>query len=375
MKVALVHDYLNQLGGGERVLEVFMELFPEAPIYTLLYDEEKTRSRFSQRKIYTSFLDNKLVRNHHRFFVPFMPLAARSLNLGSKYDLIISDTAGFAKGISYNPKTTKHISYIHTPLRYAWETSTYFNASFDGSALFKSKLFRNIFRPAFRFVKNFDYKTAQKPDLLIANSNYIKDKIKKYFGRDAVVVHPPVDTKTFFYNPNQKPENYFLAVGRFLHYKRFDLIIQACIQTGVHLKVVGAGREEVMLKKLAAGQKNIEFLPFQEKDEDLRKLYAGAVALLFANEEDFGLVMAEAQACGTPVLAPNRGGAREIIVHKKTGLLYHDQTANALAYAIKETQALRFNRAAIAAHAEQFSKASFVTQIQAFFKEEPARSQ
>lgn len=364
MKVALVHDYLNQLGGGERVLEALMELYPDAPLYTLLYDEEKTHGKFANRKIYSSFLDTKVIRNHHRLFIPCMPLAAKSMNLGSRYDLIISDTAGFAKGISYNKKTTKHFSYIHTPLRYAWETNSYFNASFDGSRLFKNRLFRNFFRPAFSFVKQFDYKTAQAPNRLVANSHYIKAKIKKYFNRDADVIYPPVDTETFFYTPDQKPENYFLAVGRFLHYKRFDLIIQACIETGVHLKIVGAGREEEMLKKLATGKRNIEFLPFQKKDSDLQKLYAGAAALLFANEEDFGLVMAEAQACGTPVIALNRGGAREIVVDKKTGILYHDQTVEALVRAIKMAEATRFDRAAISKNAERFSKNQFKAQIQ-----------
>src|SRR3989344_5490022 len=171
MKVALVHDYLNQYGGGERVLEVLMEMFPEAPIYALFYDKKMTSNRFNGRVVKTSFLDSPVVRKHHRWFIPFLPMAARSLNLKNKYDLVISDTAGFAKGIRCGKKTF-HISYIHTPLRYAWETDSYF----------KNKLFKWVFKPIFESLKNWDYKTAQKPNLLAANSNFIADKIKRYYN-------------------------------------------------------------------------------------------------------------------------------------------------------------------------------------------------
>ena len=187
-KIALVHDYLNQYGGAERVLEVFMEMFPDSPVYTILYDKEKTLNRFRERIKKTSFLDFPFARKHHRLFIPLMPSAISSLDLGGEYDLIISDTAGYAKGIKYDSRETRHISYIHTPLRYVWETDSYF----------KSKIFKTIFRPIFNYLKKWDHKTAQKPDILIANSRFIADKIKKYYNRDAKVIYPPVDTKNFY---------------------------------------------------------------------------------------------------------------------------------------------------------------------------------
>jgi glycosyltransferase involved in cell wall biosynthesis len=242
MKVALVHDYLNQIGGGERVLDVLMQMFPDAPVYTLMYDEEKTQGRYAGRVKGTSFLDFQFARDHHRVFIPLMPLATRSINLGSAYDLIISTSAGFSKGIRYDRKTTKHICYVHTPLRYAWEKKTYFGHRFS------TKLFTAIFAPAFWYVKRFDYKSAQKPDVLIANSQYIADKIKKYYKRDAVAIYPPVDTNRFHpvvSEPGREiSSHYYLAIGRLLHYKRFDLIIDAFNKLGLPLQIVGAGPKE-----------------------------------------------------------------------------------------------------------------------------------
>jgi len=365
MKVALVHDYLNQLGGGERVLEALMEMFPEAPIYTLLYDEEKTRRRFVNRKIQTNFLDIPFVRNNHRLFIPLFPFLIRAMNLKSKYDLIISDTAGFAKGINYNAKTTKHLSYIHTPLRYAFETDTYFNNSFSGSGIFQSRIFRFLFRPAFTAIRLFDQKIAQAPDVLIANSKYIAQKVETCYGRKAQVIYPPVNNQVFYYQENDPRADYFLAIGRFLHYKFFDLIIKSCIEAGVKLKVVGTGREEKYLKSLAKNHQNISFLPFQENDPQLRSLYSGAKAFIMANEEDFGLVMAEAQACGTPVIAYNRGGAVEIVEEGKTGILYSEQTIPSLVAAIKEFQNHTFDRRYISQKAARFSKENFAQQLQA----------
>src|SRR3989344_3087006 len=299
MRVALVHDYLNQYGGGERVLETLMEIFPEAPVYTLLYDRARTGGRFEGRVAGTSFLDFPLARRHHRVFIPLMPLAARSINLGDKYDLIISDTAGFAKGIRYAPGV-KHLSYIHTPLRYAWEQKEYLTGVMSHELRVMSK-------PILNYLKRWDYLAGQRPDTLIANSVFIADKVKKYYGREARVVYPPVDTAVFYREvPSSKFQvpSYYLAVGRLLHYKRFDLIIGAFAKLGLPLKIVGNGPEFQNLKFKIENLKlaNVELIPFVS-DEELRKLYNGARALIFPQVEDFGLVAAEAQACGTPVIA------------------------------------------------------------------------
>ena len=355
MKVALVHDYLNQYGGAERVLEVLMEMFPDAPVYTILHDEEKTLNRFRGRVKKTSFLDFSFARKHHRLFIPLMPLAAQLIDLRNQsYDLIISDTAGYAKGIKYDHKKTRHISYIHTPLRYAWETDSYF----------KSKIFKAVFKPIFNYLKKWDYKMAQKPDVLIANSRFIADKVKKYYHREAQVIYPPVDTRKFYFEAtNQKNKDYYLAVGRLIHYKRFDLIIEAFARLGSPLKIVGDGPEQYKLKIQSEKLKiNVEFISFSTDDE-LRKLYSGAKALIFPQVEDFGLVAAEAQACGTPVIAFAGGGVMEIVENGITGVLFNEQSIDSLIAATREAKKIEFNRTKISQIAQKFSKDNFKKQI------------
>lgn len=360
MKIALVHDYLNQYGGGERVLECLMEMFPEAPVYTLLHDVERTGGRFESRVAKTSFLDFKFARRNHRWFIPFMPLAARSLNLGSEFDLIISDTAGFAKGVRYDHRTTKHISYIHTPLRYAWEQEEYLRPIISNFQLL-------IAKPILNYLKNWDARYGKRPDILLANSKFIAKKVKECYGRPAKVVYPPVDSDLFYYDEkiskatNKNP--YYLAIGRILHYKRFDLVVEAFKKLKRPLKIVGGGAELESVKKMAGGASNIEFLNFLDDENELRKLYAGAKAVIFPQVEDFGLVAAEAQACGTPVIAYAEGGALEIIENGKTGILFPQQSVESLVGAVELFEKKRFSRKAIADSAKRFSKGRFREEI------------
>ncbi len=364
MKVALVHDYLNQLGGGERVLDELIRIFPEADVYTLLYDEQKTRGRYAGKVKGTSFLDFKFARDHHRLFIPLMPLAASKIDLGGRYDLIISDTAGFAKGISYDRETTKHISYIHTPLRYAWETENYFDNSPENVAL------KILAAPLFAYVRHNDYQTGQRPDFLFANSHYIANKVKQYYGRDAEVLYPPVDSAKFY--PNGIEGGYYLAAGRLLHYKRFDLIIDAFNKLGLPLKIVGSGPEEAMLWSRIKSDK-IEMIGFVKDDGELRSLYQNAKAFIMANDEDFGLVMAEAQSCGTPVIAYGAGGALEIVKdgsagspqEKKTGVLFGEQTAASIIDAVGRFEHIDFDRKNISESAKRFSTEQFRQGIEA----------
>lgn len=363
MKVVLVHDYLNQYGGAERVLETLMEIFPEAPIYVSMHDPQRTLNRFSGKVKGTSFLDFPLARRHHRWFIPLMPLAAGTMTLNDDYDLIISDTAGFAKGVnlasSQDTRLTRqpiHIAYIHTPLRYAWETDTYFN----------NRFFKTIFSPVFKYLRWWDFRTAQRPKVLIANSRFIADKIKKYYNREARVIYPPVDTARFYYDNNYDDDKeYFLAVGRLLHYKRFDLIIDAFAQLGLPLKIVGNGPEYKKLEARITNHEvgNIKLMQFVENDDELRRLYNGAQAVIFPQVEDFGLVAAEAQACGTPVIAYDAGGAREIIADGETGVLFKEQTPESLAAAVKTFGSLDFNRVDISRRARRFSKENFQKQL------------
>jgi glycosyltransferase involved in cell wall biosynthesis len=357
MRVALVHDYLNQFGGAERVLLTLMQMLPDAPIYTLLYDKEKTHGLFEGRRVITSFLDNSITRKHHRLFIPLMPIAISRLNLRGEFDLIISDTAGFAKGISYDQSKTKHISYIHTPLRYAWETNEYFSHNI------KTKVFNAVFRPAFAYVRRFDYQVAQKPDMLFANSQFIAEKVQRYYGRDSDVLYPPVDTSVFYPDGQTGPAQYYLAAGRMLHYKRFDLIIETFKTLGLPLVVAGAGPKEQELKTLAQGARNITFLPFQKTSEEMRRLYSGAKAVIFSHTEDFGLVLAEAQACGAPIIAYNVGGAREIVSDERAGVLFNEQSVVGLVEAVRMFEQKKFDRKLIAQMAQRFSKEQFVAGI------------
>lgn len=386
-RVALLHDYLNQYGGGERVLEVLMEMFPDAPVYTLFYDRNQTLNRFSHKVKKTSFLNLPFVKKHHRLFVPLMPIAAQLLKIPNEYKVVISATAGFAKGIrTYkNPKRGNgkvlHISYIHTPLRYAWEPD-YINSKFKNP----KSTWRNLFlNPVLSYLQKWDYNAAQKPDVLIANSKFIADKVWRYYGRKAHVVYPPVDTKKFYFEKkinHDHPLNshhrgpllncracnsgqYYLAVGRLLHYKRFDLIIDVFANLGLPLKIVGTGPESKKLKAQCSqlNAQNIEFTDFVQDDNELRKLYNNAKALLFPQVEDFGLVAAEAQACGCPVIAYNAGGAKEIIKHNQTGILFTQQTPESLINAIRDADNVKWDRKKIAESAKRFSKENFKKEI------------
>lgn len=351
MKIALVHDYLNQYGGAERVLEALCEIFPQAQVHTLFYDKEKTLGRFEGRIGKTSFLNKKAVIKNHRPFIPLMPLAASQINLGNDYDVVLSSSAGYGKGVRHH-KNTFHISYCHTPLRYAWEYYKYFNWS---------PLLKFLTSPIFNYLRWWDKRAAQKPDIMLANSFYIADKIKNYYNREAEVLYPPVDNKVFYRDRKIKKSGYFLAAGRLLAYKKFDLIIQAFNKLNLPLLIAGDGPELKNLKKLVKSPK-IHFANFVGENE-LRNLYNEAEALIFPQVEDFGLTAAEAQACGTPVIAFSQGGAREIVEDRKTGIFFHRQSIDDLAMAIKKFQLSSFDEKEMIKSARRFSKTKFKKKI------------
>lgn len=346
MKVAILHDYLNQNGGAERVLRVFLEIFPAADLFTLIYDKNKF-PEFSKQIKKTSFLDMPLARKNHLPFVPFMPLAALFMKGIGEYDLVISSTNGYAK--AFPVKAGFHISYYHAPLRYAWENKDFFNGP--------EKI---ITTPLSKILKFWDKKTSKNIDLFLTNSNFIKEKINKYYNREAEVVHPPVDENVFFYEPKEKKEDFYLMVGRLVSYKRFDLGINVFNRLNKNLKIIGCGPEEKKLKKIAG--KNIKFLS-NEPDNGLKTLYNRARALIFPQAEDFGIVAAEAQACGLPVIAYKSGGALEIVEDNKTGLFFEHQTENAIKKAISNFENKSFDRRYIAHSALRFSKSRFKDKI------------
>ncbi len=350
MRVAILHDYLNQYGGAERVLEVFLELFPEADLYTLLYDERRTGGRFKGRVTKTSFLDFKFVRQHHRLFLPFMPLASEKLTGKGEYDLLISSSAGYAKGFGVRGKY--HICYCHSPLRYAWE----WNYMKD-MPLSPWPLRESIIRPILNYLRAWDKRMAQKVNVFLANSNYIKDKIRVYYGRDAEVVYPPTNSSIFKYR-EAKAGGFMLMVGRLLYYKRFDLGIRAAALLRKKLIVVGRGPEYKKLKNLADSR----FVNFVEAptDQDLAKLYSQAEFLIFPQIEDFGLVAAEAQMCGLPIIAYDEGGSRDIVKSGKTGLFFKTQNPEALAKVIRDAEKISWPRQKISETGGRFGKSAFI---------------
>jgi glycosyltransferase involved in cell wall biosynthesis len=348
MKVALVHDYLTQYGGAERVLAALCELFPRAPIYTLVYNEELTGGAFGKRIIRTSFIQKMpFSKKNHRLFSPLMPLAIEQFDL-SYYDLVISDSSGYAKGIIAKPGTY-HLDYCHTPLRYAWDDSHKYLEEFGFPKLLKSII------PFFiSYLRIWDREASSRVDKFIANSEFVKDRIKKYYSRDSLVLNPPVDAARF--NVSADVDDYFLMVGRLVAYKRFDLAVSVFNELGWKLKIIGDGPERKRLEKMA--KSNIEFVGLVS-DSTLPKYYSRARALIFPQEEDFGIVPLESMASGRPVIAFRGGGALETIGENSTGRFFDFQTVSSLYDAVRDFKESYFDSQYIRGHALKYDKSVF----------------
>ncbi|HRY52467.1 MAG TPA: glycosyltransferase [Candidatus Portnoybacteria bacterium] len=358
MRVALIHDYLNQYGGAERVLEAFCEIWPEAPIFSLIYDRQRTGLAFEGRKIRTSFLQKvPLVRSHHRPFLMLMPLAIEQFDL-SKYDLVISDSASFAKGVITGPNTL-HICYCHTPTRYVWDDSHKYINEFNYPSFIKKIV------PAFlNYLRVWDSLASERPDVYLANSQFVASRIKKYYNRQAQVICPPVKADNFYLS--SQPEDYFLMVARFLPYKKIDLAIEAFNKLGWPLKIIGDGPDKGRLKKIAGS--NIEFLGLVA-EKKLADYFARCQAFIFPQEEDFGITAVEAMAAGRPVIAYHGGGALEIVEEGKTGLFFYEQTPESLISALKKFKQLKFSPSLIRQRAKDFDKEAFKDKIKKFVDE------
>jgi len=362
MKVALVHDYLVQYGGAERVLEALCEIFPRAPIYTLVYDEKKFEGRFGKKKIYTSFLQSlPFSKSHHRAFPILMPMAVESFDFSS-YDLVISDSNSYAKGVITGPGTL-HICYCHTPMRYAWDDYYSYADRLTFSALVKK-----LVPLAMNYIRLWDKISADRVDKFIANSHFVKARIKKYYRRGAEVIYPPVDLSFYGFDEQEKKAgDYFLIVGRLIPYKRFDLVVEAFNVLGLPLKIIGDGPEAKRLKKMAGP--NIEFLGWLE-DEKLKNYYSGARAFLFPQEEDFGIVALESMASGIPVIAYRAGGAMEMVKEGVNGIFFDSQDVNSVIGAVKKFQSFSFDRKAIRQSVDSFDKEIFKRKIKEFVDRE-----
>jgi glycosyltransferase involved in cell wall biosynthesis len=352
-KVALVHDWLTTFAGGEQVLLALHEMYPEAPIYTSIWNPDKVT--IPGAKIITSYLQNiPGAKTHHQLLIPLMPQAFESFDL-KEFDIIISSSTGLAKGVITQPNQT-HICYCHTPPRYLWRLGGD-NRNDNRS----DSWLRNHVAHSMRI---WDVVSSERVDHFIANSQTVADRITKLWHRDATVIYPPVDTGKFSSQPVVQG-NYFLSVSRLVEYKRLDIVIAACKKLGLALKVVGDGPEREALMKIANGDPTIEFLG-RVADSELAAIYAGAKAFLFAGEEDFGIVPVEAMSAGKPVIAYAKGGLTESVVAEKTGLFFTEQTVESLIKVLQNFNSEMFSPEIIREHAKGFDVSIFKQKIQQF---------
>ena len=358
LKVALVHDWLVGNAGGERVLLDMHRLWPDAPIYTLVYDEERAPAWTRECDVRTTQLQRiPGAKSHHKMLLSLMPRAWEELDLTS-YDLVVSSCMSCCKGVITRPDAI-HVCYCHSPIRYVWDL-------YHDYARHTDPVRRAAMRRIIPRVRQWDFVAAQRVDYFVANSAYIAKRIKKFYRREAKVIHPasPVSAAE-----PREPDDYYLVVSRFVSYKRVDLAIRACNALGRKLKVVGSGGEmEEQLREIAGP--TIEFMGYVT-DEQMADLYAGARAFLFPGVEDFGLTPVEAMSAGVPVLALGQGGALETVQDGRTGRFFYEQTPEAMAACIEEFErdGVNATREEIAAYGRTFSPERFREELGSYVRE------
>lgn len=356
MKVALVHDYLNQMGGAERVVLALHELFPDAPLYTSIYDPQRVDPAFQKMDIRTSFLQKfPFIMKHHQPYLPFYPFAMEDLDLRG-YDLVLSSSSAFGKGVIVRPETL-HICYCHTPMRWCWSYKEYVEREQMG------KMARRMLPFLVTWLRIWDQTSAMRVDHFIANSPVVAERIQKYYRRDSVVIPPPVEASRFLFDPAAQPGDYFLVLSRFAPYKRLDLAIQACNQLHLPLIVIGGGRDEKQLKAMAGP--TIRFLG-KLSDTDVLQYIAHCRAFLFPGEEDFGITPLEVQASGRPVIAYGAGGALASVIDGTTGTFFAEQSVESLVSVLATFDERRYNPQTIRNHALDFDKPRFQRRILQF---------
>ena len=356
LRVALVHDWLTGMRGGEKTLEALCELFPNAPLWTLLCYPDSVSSIITSRRITSSWLQHlPLVRSKYRHYLPLFPLFAESTQVGPEdADVVISTSHAVAKAmVRRRGRKPLHICYIHTPMRYAWDRfDDYFGPEQVGSFLS-----RFLFRPVVKMLQKYDVATIDRVDIFCTNSSFVAERVKRIYGRDAKVIYGPVDVSRWE-RVVRRPEDWYLMVSALAPYKRVDHAIQACASLGRGLKIVGSGPEEGRLRALARSLgADVEFLGFVSDDE-LARYYARGRALLFPGVEDMGLVPLEAIAAGCPVVALAQGGVLDTMT-SATAVLYQTPTAEGLSEAILECEARVFDREVLRRRAQEFSKDKF----------------
>ncbi|AOZ77271.1 glycosyltransferase family 4 protein [Clostridium pasteurianum] len=357
MKVALVHDWLTNMGGAERVVINFKEIYKDSPIYTTLYNPEKLDEELKNIDVRTSFLQNeKNLKKGHQSLLPFMPMAFESFDL-NEYDIILSSSSSCAKGVVTNPNSM-HVCYCHTPMRYGWEFYYEYANNWD-----MKKIKRNMLKYFINYIRVWDNVSSNRVDYFIANSQNVARRIWKHYRRESVVIHPPVRCKLF--NISDIDEDYFLILSRLVPYKKVDLAVKAFNELGLPLVVIGDGVERQKLESIA--KDNIKFLG-RQPDSVIKEYYSKCRAFLFPGDEDFGITPLEAQASGRPVIAFGKGGALETVVENQTGVFFREQTVDSLKDAVKRFEGVKFDKQAIRKHAEEFDEEIFKEKIKSFIE-------
>ncbi|MDO8487567.1 MAG: glycosyltransferase [Candidatus Curtissbacteria bacterium] len=360
-KVALVHDDFVQQGGAENLFAEIAQIYPNAPIYTSLVDWNKPPMGIDRNRVRPSFMQRiPFAAKFYKLLLSLYPLAFESFNL-SAFDVVISSTTRFAKGV-VTPPDTIHICYLNSIPRFLWHT--------DHKKSYLPSSLESIFRPIINWLKRWDMAAASRVDFFIANSQNVKTQIKKVYNRNSQVIYPFADTDFFkppkIHNWRLKSQKYYLIVSRLVRWKKIEIAIRAANNLGINLFVIGEGPDRSRLKHFAG--KSTKFIGKISKEE-LRQLYQNAQALIVTQEEDFGIVTVEAQACGLPVIAYDHGGQKEIIKNGLTGLFFPSQSTKALEDAINASSAVKWNLAEIVKNGQRFSKKQFVKNLKAKVKE------
>lgn len=360
MKIALVHDFLTQLGGAEKVLEVLHEIYPEAPVYTLVYDDMATNGVFKNWNIKTSYLQNlPFGIKKYKYYLLLMPSAIESFNLDD-YDVVLTSSSAYAKGVVVKPNSLS-ICYCHTPTRYLWsDAHTYVQELGQG------KLLKKFLPIPLNYLRMWDKLAAERVDKFIANSNYVAKRIKKYYGQESEIIFPPTDTEKFKISPEL--DKYFLVISRLRPYKKVELVMQAFYKLGIPLKIIGVGSEKQDKERVKKFIKpNIELLGYVSEEEKIRYL-SRCQALVHPQEEDFGITVIEAMASGRPVIAYKSGGALETVIEGVTGKFFNEQTWESLADTIIKFKSEDFDPLKIREHSLKFSKEIFKNKIKNFIE-------
>lgn len=352
MKIAIVHDWLTNMGGAEQVIINFHEIYKDAPIYTTFYTPDNLDEKLRGLDVRTSFLQRKKPVYNHKKYFPLMPLAFSKFNM-KEYDVILSCSSSCAKGVKKR-KNALHICYINTPMRYAYE----FKGEYLNGMNPIKKFLINIL---LFFMRIWDKHNNKRIDYFIANSNEIKRRVKNTYNREADVIFPPVRCSEF--KISKTDGDYYFVISRLVGYKRFDLAVQACSELNKKLIVIGDGPELEKLKSLA--NDNVTFMG-RQPDDVVKKYMSECKALLFPGLEDFGIVPVEAQACGRPVIAFKKGGALDTVVENETGVFFEEQTVDSLKEAILRFEKMKFDKEKIRKHALKFDEPNFRKQIKEY---------